>query len=268
MARKSFLVYLIMIALLVTGTAFAQSRIARANQAADGQKAIFTVVGNQSAVCLDLAQFDRFGNLLTFSSYYIAPLSTQQIVAPVIAHFKTTAMFAISDTFGPNPSTACGSVPAFFVGDPTREPQIYEALVGGDGPVIRVNQVNAAIGISAAFCSLTQNATNNNTQVQNGNNVGGTLSANGNIFTNANSNIQAQACASLAGTSINQLNVSDVNQVVVFGFEDVPFLPANGAAFTTALANCNAPVLGTAGASFSMTCKFPTGGPFSDQVYH
>jgi hypothetical protein len=228
---------------ILCGASFAQTRIARANQAADGQQAIYTVVGNQTAVCLDLFQMDNAGNLLTLSSYYVAPLSTQNISAPTITHFKTTAVFAISEPGPGNAGVACKAVPGSFISDPAREPQVYQALVGGDNPVIKVNQLNAALTIAAAIC-------------QPGPTDGGAA-----VTINA-------GCIALNNIRLTQVNIADVNQVVVFGFEEVSFLASSGAALTSALANCNAPLFNTAGATFTMTCKLPTGGTFSDQSYH
>jgi hypothetical protein len=264
-----------LIVLLFTSGAFAQGRVSRAKLALAGQKAIFTVVGNSAPVCLDLAQMDLQGNLLTFSSYYVGALATSQVSAPTIAGQPTTVIFAISEVGSPSPTTACQSVPGSFINDPTREPKIFEQIVGGDGPTITVNQLNGAFALTAALCnqSQSQSAYNNNTQ--NNNATGGSgVGSGATIVTPVNVNapvttqLQGQLCLASNSTSVAQINFSDVNQLVVFGFEELDFEPISGNIFSSLLGGCNSPSVNTAGASFVLTCPYPTGGTFSDQSFH
>jgi len=237
---------------------FAQGRIARANQAAVGQQAIFTVVGNSTPECVDLAQFDLAGDLLSLSSYYVAPMATLQVSAPPIPGFKTTAVFAVSSPLSVTPSTACSSQPTSYLSDQTREPRVYEQLVGGNAPLINVGQLNAALGIAVAFCNQTQ-AVVGNSNVQTGSG------------TKTNSQTIGQVCANLAGNQIIQVNSSSVNQVVVFGFEEVSFTNSAGDPFLTAAGVCtpaNPPLSNSGGASWILTCTPPsTGGSFSGQTF-
>lgn len=223
-----------LLVLLATSGAFAQGRISRAKQNVLKQKAIYTVIGNTTPVCLGLAQLDSKGNVLTFTSYYIGALATYQISAPVYPSASTTAVFAISELNGTNPATACQTAPPAFLTDAAREPRIYEQLVGGDGPTITVNQINAALVAQAAICRTGPR----------------------------------EACLSFNGNAITQLNISDVNQVVVFGFEGLPFQPVTDSPIAGRLALCGAPLLNSAGASYAQVCSAPTTGTFSDQSFH
>jgi hypothetical protein len=273
--KFKFLLCISLVVLLAVSGAFAQGRISRANQAAAGQKVIFTVVGSSTPVCLDLAQLDFQGNLLTFSSYYIGALKTTQVYTPTLATYKTTTIFAISEPASQNAVTACQSVPGSFINDPAREPRIFEQLVGGSGGNIGVSQANLALAITAAICSQSQNqyAQNDNTQNNNATGGSGRLSpavivAPVNTNVPVTTQIQAQACAAVNSTSVAQVNLSSVKQVAIFGFEELSFDPAGGNIFAALLGNCSAPKVNTAGASFIVTCAFPSGGTFSDQSFH
>ncbi len=247
---------LLMIVLLGTSLVYAQSIVARSNQAALGQKSIFTVVGSSMPLCLNLAQFDNFGNLWTLSSYYIAPFSTMQIAPPTIP-FKTTSVFAYSDPVGVGPAS-CAGTPGPSLTDPLREPQIYQQLVGGSAPTVTVNQLNAAIGIAVAYCRINSG----NISITQGNGNGDTATVSSVTLSPRTS------CTSLVGAEVGQFITNNVNQVVVFGFEELTFGLVAGDPIAAGIAKCTntASAVPAAGSSWYLTCGAVTGGLFGQTL--
>jgi hypothetical protein len=238
------------LALLLSGTAMAQSRIARAN-AAQGQKAIFKIVGNQLPVCLAAYTVDQNGNLLTFTSRYVGALQTIQFVPQVTPSYATTSFFATYEVGGGGPSAACSATPSAgsFLSDPSREPLIYETLSGGDTPVVNVRQLAGIVNVGVNICGNL----NSNTQ--------------GNGLVGGSNNSFGIDCSVFAPTANVIAQIANTTAVVTFGFEDISFQPSSGGALSMLLATCTSPQYST-NVGYTITCTPPnTGGTLSGQTY-
>ncbi len=244
----------LIVLLLTSSLAGAQILLASANPTAPGQRAIFKVIGKTSAVCLGAFQLTTDGNLLTFSTYYVGALQTIQVVAPPIAHFPTTLMFALFEPTG-GATKGCNSVPNSFINDPTRVPKIFETLTGGgDGPPINISQIAGAVNTLQFLCNGGITVTQGN-----GNNDAVTISTN-----SLCNQIAVSASASFTGDVIQ-----NATAIVTFGFEEISFEPANSGPLVNAFAACGTPSFQTAGATLIVSCQLPTtGGTFDGQGYH
>jgi hypothetical protein len=254
---RSQLFVVVVATLILTTTATSQVLIARANPAAAGQQAVFKVIGGASPVCLDLFQLADSGALLTMSSYYVGSLQTVQVTVPPVAHFKTTAAFALSDPTV-NAPTGCNSLPTSFLTDPTRSAQIYETLTGGSSDsLITINQVADAMAIANARCNRNISGSVGNIVITQGNGAGDSAT----ISNITDRNNDTSICADLSNTAKLKSNiVQDATAVVTFGFEEVDFQAVNTDPLTPALATCGSPTLSAAGAALIVTCALPAGG--------
>jgi hypothetical protein len=240
-----------MLALLLTGAGFSQTRLARAN-AAVGQKAIFKVVGNQLPVCLAAYTVDPNGNLLTFTSRYIGALQTIQFVPQVTPSISTTTLFATFDVGGGGPSTACAATPSAgsFLSDPAREPRIYETLSGGDTPIVNVKQLAGIVNVGVSICG----------------NLSPTTTV-GNAVLNGSSIVAGIDCSVFAPTTNVIAQISNTTAVVTFGFEDIDFTPSTGGTLATLLTTCTSPQFST-NVGYTITCTPTTGtGTLSGQTF-